>query len=167
MYQFSWTRADSIEHRYNILIGQPFKFLIPIEFGGGYIHDVYNGVGTMIYDGIEYDMYELIAFWNNELLMPPPYRGSTVKDLLEFHGRFTPMKSVDADTTINRSIGAYIGGSDEEFNRLRYPLKIVADDYIGTYEDCGGRSYLDPNNGSSPLMEENMKQYKYIGGVLQ
>ena len=31
--------------------------------------------------------------------------------------------------------------------KLKYPLKLVSASYKGTYEECEGRSYGDPNQG--------------------
>ena len=32
-------------------------------------------------------------------------------------------------------------------DKLKYPLKLVSVSYKGTYEDCDGVSYGDPNQG--------------------
>lgn len=52
----------------NITHDASFKFLIPKEFGGGYIKNKYQDFGHLgkKEDGSpRYDMYELLAFWNN------------------------------------------------------------------------------------------------------
>ena len=40
MGSFSWNKADKLTKVENIAIGKPFKFLIPKEFGGGFITSV-------------------------------------------------------------------------------------------------------------------------------
>ena len=41
MGEFSFTKADNLTRVGNIVYGQPFKMLIPKEFGGGFIQDRY------------------------------------------------------------------------------------------------------------------------------
>lgn len=43
---FSWLKADKLTNVANIVEGKPFKFLIPQEFGGGFIKDNYQGYGN-------------------------------------------------------------------------------------------------------------------------
>lgn len=72
MGSFSWNRADNLGKYENISVGQPFKLLIPKEFGGGFIQDSYRGYGE-IYDSKTnklYDIYELFAFWNKHSVVP-------------------------------------------------------------------------------------------------
>jgi len=67
MGSFSWNKADELTDIENIAEGYPFKFLIPKEFGGGYIKDVYQdfgNLGTKENGEPKYDMFELLAFWN-------------------------------------------------------------------------------------------------------
>lgn len=45
MGSFSWLRADRSTKRKNIAKGDSYKILIPKEFGGGYIKDVYHDYG--------------------------------------------------------------------------------------------------------------------------
>ena len=47
----------------------------------------------------------------------------------------------------NRCKGIDIGCYDDQIDRLKYPLKLVSASYKGTYEDCEGKSYGDPNQG--------------------
>ena len=49
----------------------------------------------------------------------------------------------------NRCNGIDIGCYDEQVDKLKYPLKLVSASYKGTYEECAGRSYSDPNQGFS------------------
>lgn len=63
---------------------------------------------------------------------------STMKDILE-----------KGNTCLqnNRTKGINIGCYDDVVERLRYPLKLVSVSYKGTYEECPGISYSDPNQG--------------------
>ena len=49
----------------------------------------------------------------------------------------------------NRLKGIEIGCYDAQIDRLKYPLKLVSASYKGTYEECEGRSYGDPEQGFS------------------
>ena len=42
MGSFSWNKADTLTKIENVAYGTPFKFLIPKEFGGGFIKDYYS-----------------------------------------------------------------------------------------------------------------------------
>lgn len=81
MGSFSWNRADKVKigEAENIYHGSKFKMLIPKEFGGGFIIDHYRDYGDIVDDkGNEYDMFELLAFWNHEQVVPR----STVNDVI-------------------------------------------------------------------------------------
>jgi hypothetical protein len=68
MGSFSWNKADKLTNIENVAYGKPFKFLIPAEFGGGFIKDKYQDyglLGTKENGEPKYDMYELLSFWNN------------------------------------------------------------------------------------------------------
>ena len=130
----------------NIAHNKPFKFLIPKEFGGGYIEDRYQDYGYLGTkdDGSEkYDMYELLAFWNADM----PYKDGLVRDYLKYDGEFPLMKEIGEYTDDNRIIGIDIGCYDHDINKLKYPLKLVSPQYNGTYEQCRGKSYGDPDQG--------------------
>ena len=90
MGSFSWMKADTFTNTANILEGAAFKFLIPKEYGGGFIKDHYQDYGYLGHDNEqhEYDMYELLAFWNQNAL----YKSGRVKDYLQFNGDFQKMK---------------------------------------------------------------------------
>ena len=148
MGSFSWLKADKLTRVKNIVYGKPFKFLIPKEFGGGFIKDYYQDYGRLgtKEDGTpKYDMYELLAFWNED------------KDSLKYDGDFTAMKEIDKYTLYNRGLGLDIGCFDGQIDRLKYPLKLVSVSYKGTYEECDGRSYGDPNQGFSVMYRD--KEY--------
>ena len=137
MGSFSWNKADKLTAIENIAYGKPFKFLIPKEFGGGFIKDVYQDYGLLgTKDNGEpiYDMYELLAFWNKP-------------DKVKFDGEFTPMKEIDDYTDDNRSIGIDIGCYVEDILKLKHPLKLVSASYKGSYEDLAECSLNDPDQG--------------------
>lgn len=145
MGSFSWTKADRLTKVANIVEGKPFKMLIPQEFGGGYVKDHYQGYGRV---GLKqdlspkYDMYELLAFWNAD---------EEARSRLRYDGEYPLMKEIDEYTDHNRLIGIDIGCYDYEIDALKFPLKLVSASYRGSYEDCDGRSYADPMQGSGSL----------------
>lgn len=146
MGSFSWLKADKLTMVKNVAHDQPFKFLIPKEFGGGYIEDRYQDYGYLgtKKDGSEkYDMYELLAFWNADM----PYKDGLVRDYLVYDGEFPLMKEIDEHTDNNRVIGIDIGCYNHDIDKLKYPLKLTSPSYNGTYEDCHGKSYGDPDQG--------------------
>lgn len=148
MGSFSWLKADELTKVENIACGSSFKFLIPKEFGGGFIKDHYQDYG---YLGVKedgnpkYDMYELLAFWNHIQI-------DNVINGLKYSSMFPPlMKEIDEFTRYNRNIGIDIGCYDNQINKLKYPLKLVSASYKGTYEDLDKPSYGDPNQGFCKL----------------
>lgn len=137
MGSFSWIKADKLTQIENVAYGSSFKFLIPKEFGGGFIKDKYQDYGYLgrrESGEPKYDMYELLAFWNNA-------------DGLLFNGDYPKMKEIDEHTKKNRSKGIDIGCDDEEILKLKYPLKLVSASYKGTYEDLQTCSLGDPDQG--------------------
>lgn len=143
MGSFSWLFANKDKKTNpnqlaNVAEGHPFKFLIPKEFGGGFILDKsYGDYGYL--DNEKYDMYEILAFWNLK------YDG--VEDILKYDGEFPNMKQIDDYTDYNRCLGIQIGCYDSDMSKLKYPLKLVTPEFNGTYEDCPEPSYSDPNQG--------------------
>lgn len=137
MGSFSWNKADWLTAIENIAYGTTFKFLIPKEFGGGFIRDKYQDYG---YLGVKengepkYDMYELLAFWNKD-------------SGLKYDGEFPLMKEIDCYTDDNRKLGIDIGCYDHQIDKLKYPLKLVSPSYKGIYEDLETYSYGDPDQG--------------------
>lgn len=145
MGSFSWLKADSLTNEANIAYGKPFKLLIPKEFGGGFIKDNYQDygrIGTKEDGTPKYDMYELLAFWNNEQVANDEYTED-----LRYDGEFPLMKEIDQFTRHNRSIGIDLGCYDRDIDKLKYPLKLVSCSYKGTYEDLATYSYGDPDQG--------------------
>ena len=137
MGSFSWNKADSLTDIENVAEGHSFKFLIPKEFGGGYIEDTYQDYGRLgtKEDGEpKHDMYELLAFWNKE-------------EDLGYEGEYPSMKEIDSYTDNNRRVGIAIGCYDKEILSLKYPLKLVSVEYEGTYEDLKKCSLGDPDQG--------------------
>ena len=49
MGSFSWLRADMTTNRANLTEGDSYKILVPIEFGGGYIKDIYYDYGYVYF----------------------------------------------------------------------------------------------------------------------
>lgn len=143
MGSFSWLRADKTTKRSNLVKGDKYKILIPAEFGGGYIIDTYYNYGNVFeYDSTRpnADLYGILAYWNKCEGMQ--YEGdtypATIQEILE---------RGDTCSYNNRSKGIYIGCCKENIDKLKYPLKLVSFSFKGTYEDCEGRSYNDPNQG--------------------
>lgn len=168
MGSFSWLKADNLTQIANVACGMPFKFLIPKEFGGGFIKDHYQDygyLGTKEDGSPKYDMYELLAFWNAHMKyhnhtrdfeegIKFVYDGKLVKDHLYWDGEFPMLKEIDEFTCKNRSIGIAIGCYDEEIDQLDFPLKLVSASYKGTYEECDGKSYGDPDQGFYPVKRD-------------
>ena len=171
MGSFSWTRAEHTTKRSNLTTGDKYKILVPKEFGGGYIKDIYYDYGYIFasdndykencdcgyysangsfysanyFRGFakDYDLYGLLAWWNKEdkkLTLSYDEFGEPVGTL----GFLIFGKTSLQD---NRCKGIDIGCYDEQIDKLKYPLKLVSASYKGTYEDCKGRSYGDPNQG--------------------
>ena len=137
MGSFSWNKADELTAIENVAYGTSFKFLIPKEFGGGFIKDYYQDygyLGTKENGEPKYDMYELLAFWNDA-------------EELRYNGEKPLMKEIDEYTNFNRNIGIDIGCYNDEILKLKYPLKLVSVSFKGTYEDCPDPSFSDPWQG--------------------
>lgn len=143
MGSFSWMRADRTTKRSNLTNGDRYKILIPKEFGGGFIKDTYYDYGYVFeYDDTKEnaDLYGILAYWNKckGMIYDGEDYPSTMEDILK-RGK-TYLQS-------NRCKGVNIGCYDEDIDKLKYPLKLVSASYKGTYEECDGKSYGDPNQG--------------------
>jgi len=137
MGSFSWNKADKLTAIENVACGSSFKFLIPKEFGGGFIKDKYQDYGCLAKKENgepKYDMYELLAFWNKA-------------DGLNYDGEYPLMKEIDKYTNKNRNKGINIGCYDKDILKLKYPLKLVSASFDGTYEDLETCSLGDPDQG--------------------
>lgn len=141
MGSFSWLRADHSTKRNNIVEGDRYKILIPKEFGGGFIKDTYYGYG-IVFEGTDHeaDLYGILAYWNrcNGMIYDCDHYPSTMEEILKYGN--TSLQQ-------NRCRGIDIGCGEERIDNLKYPLKLVSASYKGTYEDCDGKSYDDPNQG--------------------
>lgn len=164
MGSFSWLRANVDTEKANIACGDKFACLIPKEFGGGYIEDIYQDYGNL---GIKedespkYDLYELLAFWNKDRSYPYGV-GKKVEDNLHYNGDFPKLKEIDEFTDANRNIGIDIGCYDREIDRLKYPLKLVSVSYAKnhTYEDCPYKSFRDTEQGFCSYNWIKLTKYK-------
>lgn len=137
MGSFSWDKADNLTDIENVAYGTSFKFLIPKEFGGGFIKDIYQDygyLGTKENGEPKYDMYELQAFWNQP-------------EKVKYDGDFPMLKEIDEYTRENRLVGIQSGCYDEEILKLKYPLKLVSPSFKGSYEDLETCSLGDPDQG--------------------
>ena len=150
---FSWLKAEKSTKIANIVEDASFKLLIPKEFGGGCIKDHYRGYGRISDGKHEYDMYELLAFWNRDDI--------PCMEELFYDGELPKLKPIDKYTQHNRCLGIDIGCYKEQINQLKYPLKLVSASYKGTYEECEGRSYNDPNQGWAPLPWDKLEKPYY------
>ena len=143
MGSFSWLRADKTTKRKNLTEGDRYKILIPKEFGGGFIKDTYYDYGY-VFHGTENeaDLYGILAYWNGCEGMDYSYEcGHYPKTMEEI------LKYGNTCKQSNRTIGISVGCGKECIDKLKYPLKLVSASYKGTYEDCEGRSYNDPEQG--------------------
>ena len=138
MGSFSWNKADNLTQTENIVQNSLFKFLIPKKFGGGFIKDYYQDYGYLAKDDNnqpKYDMYELLAFWNEPTLV-------------KYDEKEIPkMKTIDKYTEYNRGIGIDIGCYDKDILKLKYPLKLVSPSCNLTYEEIDNPSLGDPDQG--------------------
>lgn len=137
MGSFSWNKADNLTNIENVAYGASFKFLIPKEFGGGFIKDKYQDyghLGTNENGEPKYDMYEVLAFWNNA-------------EDLKYDGERPLMKEIDKYTDDNRGEGIDLGCYDADILKLKFPLKLVSASFKGTYEDLSFCSLGDPDQG--------------------
>ena len=145
MGSFSWNKADKLTNIENVAYNSSFKFLIPKEFGGGFIKEKYQDygkLGTKENGEPKYDMYELLAFWNKA-------------DGLKYDGEYPLMKEIDAYTNENRGKGIDIGCYDKDILKLKYPLKLVSASFKGTYEDLETCSLGDPQQGFGSRKRKN------------
>lgn len=144
MGSFSFTRADHTTKRANIACGDKYKFLIPQEFGGGFVMDIYDDYGRMIYNEKFVDMYGILAWWNGcEGLQ---YEGDTAPKTMQ---EICERGMTDLQENRCKGFGLHYGDEGHTWNmeKLKYPLKLVSVSYKGTYEDCKGISFSDGKQG--------------------
>ena len=151
MGSFSWNRADDLTNIENVAANTTFKFLIPAEFGGGFIKEKYQDYGFLgrkSDNSHKYDMYELLAQWNAPDLVIGCIHGT--------------LKEVDENTEHNRGIGIDIGCYDDQIDKLKYPLKLVSPRYTLSYEDCKKPSYGDRDQGFFSRKRNSSEGYKWM-----
>lgn len=161
MGSFSWTRADHTTKRSNISGDDSYKILIPKEFGGGYIKDTYFDYGKVFFEtDHEADLYGILAYWNHceGMVYEGDHYPETMDEILKYGNTMQQE---------NRCIGIEIGCYDDQVDRLEYPLKLVSVEYEGTYEECKGRSYSDPDQGFPKKTWRNRRYERYLRKTLE
>ncbi len=151
----------------NILDNDMVKLLLPeVVRNVTGIHEItgtYDALkGRIRTEDGEYDMYELVALWNRNVVFndkgdgrgPAPMTYGKPLGMFLKEDRW--LKMVDRDTEINRRYGIEIGCSNAETDRLIYPLKITTADYQGRYETTPFPSYADPYHGFTPAKWEDV-----------
>lgn len=118
------------------------------------------------------DLYGILAWWNNARINNP--NGSCE---LMYFGDTKPSNMYEilkyglTWVQDNRCAGINIGCYDDQIDKLKYPLKLVSASYKGTYEDCSGISYGDPNQGfdyyewSDPDYEKYLRKLEQKEGI--
>ena len=101
-----------------------------------------RGIPVTVFYGTEKeaDLYGILAYWSkcDGMIFDGDEYPSTMEDIL---------KRGHTCNQENRCKGINIGCYDDDINKLKYPLKLVSASYNGTYEECDGKSYNDPNQG--------------------
>lgn len=144
MGSFSFLRADKTTKRKNLTEGDKYKILIPEEFGGGYITDTYYDYGIVFNNSDkEADLYGILAYWNKCEGMQ--YEGDSYPSSMD-----EILERGNTSLQENRCKGIRIGCHDKDMKNLKYPLKLVSESYVGTYEDCNMVSFDDPEQGFYP-----------------
>lgn len=142
MGSFAFTKADNLTLTANIPCESGFKFLIPEQYGGGFIKDFYRDYGKLGKNSNAqepmYDMYEILAQWNRHNL--PVY------DVFESDPKtnLNKLKPIDEYTDNNRSIGIWLHSSPRP---IEFPLKLVSPTCKLKYEEVEGISIPDPHQG--------------------
>lgn len=150
MSSFSWLRAEDSTRYMNIAscnnVG--FRLLVPKpfeqEFGTEIRSENYHICGFIMYNGVYYDIFGLLAKFNKDYLNKAAYPYKEVKGT----SRNAQGALCDNETMLNRNIGVAISKDVRDALFLRYPLKLVSLSYEGTsYEKCEGFSIIDPKHG--------------------
>lgn len=100
-------------------------------------------LGTKENGDPKYDMYELLAFWNY----------TERHNHLNYDGEYPKMKEIDLYTKDNRVAGVFLCYEGSE-KHLRYPLKLVSAEYLGSYEDLETYSVKDLDQGIYPRLRK-------------
>ena len=151
---FSWVKIDD---RKELAMGQPFKLLVPKEFGGGHILSEYEDYGNFEISRCQVDLHEVIAFWNRpkEVKMNKAMRNSNMFETYGFAG------STSEHNDHNRVIGIHLGVYDQVAAKLKYPLKIVSPECNDAYEDFDGRfSIMAPDQGWNTTTEYDEARFE-------
>lgn len=136
MGSFSWNRADEpkVGEAENIYYGMDFKCLIPKEFGGGFIRDKYRDYGDMIdsISGKRYDLYELLAFWNSEKVVPRAVEFKCIYKKFEVGERVTIAERDGMSDVVKKLIGGsftisdvFVGSAVSNCEKRLFALKEV------------------------------------------
>lgn len=172
MGSFSFMKADNMTKVANIVCHEPFKFLIPHSFGGGYIKDYYQDYGYLsiardssnprLFNEPKYDMYELLAVWNHEFLNK--YYGEEKVIVTKLpDGTLNMMPEISENTNKNREAGIDLFHSEFYYEPFIYQLKLVSCSYSGDYETLEGVSISDPEQGfTKTLREKNEYRYEHM-----
>lgn len=129
MGSFSWCLMDT---KTELMLGEPFKVLIPEDFGGGAIETVYEDYGRFEYEGVGYDLYEILAAWNT-------YNTGIANNEQEIPLNAYGLVNGSKQTGQNRRQGINMGCHEEEAAELDYPLRLVSIMDTSTYEDYEGK----------------------------
>lgn len=179
MGQFSWIYSDSKEQLLDDVEHDTY-LLVPPKFQdkyGEYIYEpCYEGYGE--FGG--YDVFELIAEWNREfipqmieLIDKGKWKCGTFcqKDILL---KYYNGEHLDKDDV--REVGIEMACYDEDNERLPYPIKIVEDKDIFSYErikpsmvdpDQGWKEeYLDRDYGFDEESFDKMRDDMLLDGLL-
>lgn len=120
---------------------------------GGCIFGTYEDYGNIAENGIIYDIYELMAIWNNKKLY------KAVKEL----GYNNPARISSEDKELSNLIryhGINIACYDEDHLKCKYPIKFVSDNCNMTYEECENISLSDEEQGFCKHNWNNNLTYK-------
>ena len=146
MGQFSWIYSDTKKQLVNGKQADTY-LLVPPEFqekyGKAIYEPCYNGYGR--FGG--YDIYELIALWNKEMIPEiiekirlGEWRGGSEQDIPNLQD-FYEDAEIDCEL---RWIGIVMACYDEDNRRLKYPIKITTK--VMEYDEIKP-SLSDPRQG--------------------
>lgn len=166
MGEFSWLYAVRTSKQANIESGNKIKLLIPKEYidtyGAPALTGVLDGYGcfTTKVKGKKYelDLYGVLGFMNKHMC---EYSGNAIEK--EWQRDKNPMGL--SDTNENRC-GIGFGCYGFEILCSDYPLKLVPCDYEGTYEDCEGVSFGDPNQGWCKTLWDEKYDVRFSGQLM-
>lgn len=149
MGQFSWIYSDTNKQLLDDVYAETY-LLVPKQFqeryGKAIYEDCYGGYG----DFGEYDVYNLIAEWNKEIIpeiinkiKEGKWKCNTCEKDIENLQAYYEGKEIDCEL---RYLGIIMACYDEDNATLKYPIKITTKE-MG-YEDVSP-SLSDPYQGWS------------------